>query len=205
LLGRVSADSVYVKGTYSSESENIHCRNIASYISVAFTCNPICYVIEGESIRWIVVTEKEWHSTVGVGIDANGNAGITSVTVWKGPAALFGVAVDHSGWIDSIRGIIANVGIAVPRLRVGRVDRCEAGRVGMHPAAEAGGVLTEPSVVEACFGVSLVAGEFVSVDAGIAGIEFAKRKVIEVLHYGLIEVRKQASGPEMIGVSKVCS
>ena len=51
---------------------------------------------------------------------------------------------------------------------VGDIDGGEAGGVGVHPAAEGGGVLAEPSVVEAGFGVALVAREFVSGDAGIA-------------------------------------
>jgi hypothetical protein len=66
--------------------------------------------------------------------------------------------VGQAGGVDVIHRIVRRIRVAIPGLGIGEIDSGAFGRIGVHPAAEGGGVLTEPGVVEAGFGVALFAG-----------------------------------------------
>ncbi len=93
-----------------------------------------------------------------------------------------------ASWVDPAEWIIADVCITIQRLGIAQPT---AEAVGGNPASELGRVLAEPGVVEGGFGVALQAGKFVGGDAGVSGVDFAKRQVIEVLHDGLVEAGEE--------------
>jgi hypothetical protein len=52
-------------------------------------------------------------------------------------------------------------------------------------------------------GVLFVAREFVGGDAAVCGVEFAVRKIVEVLDDGLVETGDEASGAEVVVMNEV--
>jgi hypothetical protein len=58
-------------------------------------------------------------------------------------------------------------------------------------------------IVEGRLRVPFFAGKFVGGGAGVAGVEFAKGEIVQVLDDGLAKVSHKARGTEMVGVREV--